>query len=105
MINVSGYKVWPAEIENLMYQHDAVHEACVIPSRDAQGNEKVKAVLVLKPGRETTVTAEEIILWCRQKMSAYKVPGLVEFVDSLPKSGSGKILWRALQDAEQAQDR
>ncbi len=105
MINVSGYKVWPAEIENLMYQHDAVHEACVIASRDAQGNEKVKAVLVLKPGRRATVTAEEIIQWCRQNMSAYKVPGLVEFVDSLPKSGSGKILWRALQDAEQAADR
>lgn len=102
MINVSGYKVWPAEIENLMYQHEAVHEACVIPSRDRQGNEKVKAVLVLKPGREMSVTEEEIIAWCRQQMSAYKVPGLVTFVDSLPKSGSGKILWRSLQDAEQA---
>lgn len=102
MINVSGYKVWPAEIENLMYQHEAVHEACVIASTDAQGNEKVKAVLVLKPGREQSVTAEAIIQWCRQCMSAYKVPALVEFVDDLPKSGSGKILWRELQDAEQA---
>lgn len=103
MINVSGYKVWPAEIENLMYQHEAVHEACVIPSRDKQGNEKVKAVLVLKSGREMSVTEEQIIAWCRQQMSAYKVPGLITFVDSLPKSGSGKILWRSLQDAEQAQ--
>jgi fatty-acyl-CoA synthase len=103
MINVSGYKVWPAEIENLMYQHEAVHEACVIPSRDGQGNEKVKAVLVLKPGREMSVTGDDIIVWCRQRMSAYKVPALVTFVDRLPKSGSGKILWRSLQDAEQAQ--
>ncbi|WP_194714912.1 long-chain-fatty-acid--CoA ligase [Noviherbaspirillum soli] len=100
MINVSGYKVWPAEIESLMYQHDAVHEACVIPFKDKQGNEKVKALLVLKPGWETSVTAENIVLWCRQHMSAYKVPSLVEFLDSLPKSSSGKILWRDLQESQ-----
>jgi len=100
MINVSGYKVWPAEIESLMYQHDAVHEACVIPIKDKQGSEKVKALLVLKPGRETSVTAEDIVLWCRQQMSAYKVPSSVEFLDSLPKSSSGKILWRDLQESQ-----
>jgi fatty-acyl-CoA synthase len=100
MINVSGYKVWPAEIGSLMYQHEAVHEACVISFRDKQGNESVKALLVLKTGRETSVTAEQIILWCRQQMSAYKVPSLVEFLDSLPKSSSGKILWRDLQESE-----
>lgn len=102
MINVSGYKVWPAEIEGLMYQHEAVHEACVIPFRDEQGNEKVKALLVLKAGWQTAVTAQEIILWCRQHMSAYKVPGAVEFMDCLPKSSSGKILWRELQEAQSA---
>jgi len=100
MINVSGYKVWPAEIESMMYQHDAVHEACVIPFKDKQGNEKVKALLVLKPGRETSVTSEDIVLWCRQHMSAYKVPNWVEFLDSLPKSSSGKILWRDLQESQ-----
>lgn len=99
MINVSGYKVWPAEIESLMYQHDAVHEACVIPFKDRQGNERVKALLVLKPGREGSVTAEHMILWCRERMSAYKVPSLVEFLGSLPKSSSGKILWRDLQES------
>ena len=101
MINVSGYKVWPAEIENIMYRHPAIHEACVIAMRDASGNERVKAILVLKPASERPVSEQEILTWCRQQMSAYKVPSAVRFVPSLPKSSSGKILWRELQDAEQ----
>lgn len=98
MINVSGYKVWPAELENVMYQHPAIHEACIIAVRDGQGNERVKAVISLKPAVRGTLSEDDIIAWCRTRMSTYKVPRVVEFVDSLPKSGSGKILWRALQE-------
>ncbi|MBK6714499.1 MAG: AMP-binding protein [Burkholderiales bacterium] len=99
MINVSGYKVWPAEVESLMYAHPAVHEACVIALPDAQQGESVKALLVLKPGAEATLSPTDVIAWCREHMAVYKAPRQVEFVASLPKSGTGKILWRELQDA------
>lgn len=95
MINVSGYKVWPAEIENMLYQHPAVHEACVVSMPDERGGERVRAVVVLKAG--TQASEEEIIHWARGIMAAYKVPRVVEFVAALPKSGSGKILWRDVQ--------
>ena len=100
MINVSGYKVWPAEMENIMYGHPAVHEACVIAARDERRGEAVKVLLVLKPGSSAVVTAEDIVAWCRERMAAYKVPRFVEFLDTLPKSGTGKILWRELQELE-----
>ena len=102
MINASGYKVWPAEVEALMYKHPAIHEACVIGTQDSKRGETVKALVVLKPGQEGRLTAQDIIDWSHQHMAAYKSPRVVEFVASLPKSGSGKILWRELQDREQA---
>jgi fatty-acyl-CoA synthase len=76
-----------------------VQEACVIAARDAYRGETVKAVVVLRAGAGTT-RAEEIVEWARGQMAAYKVPRLVSFVDALPKSGSGKVMWRLLQDAE-----
>jgi fatty-acyl-CoA synthase len=100
MINISGYKVWPAETESVMYGHPAVHEACVIAVHDERRGEAVKALLVLKPGQRPQTSAEDIIAWCRERMAAYKVPRYVEFMDSLPKSGTGKILWRELQERE-----
>ncbi|AKJ29838.1 long-chain fatty acid--CoA ligase [Caldimonas brevitalea] len=100
MINVSGYKVWPAEVEALLYQHPAVQEACVIAVRDERRGETVKAVIVLKPAQVGQVTAQEIIDWAHANMAAYKTPRLVQFVDSLPKSGSGKVMWRTLQEHE-----
>ena len=103
MINASGLKVWPAEVENAMYEHPAVHEACVIAVPDAKRGETVMALLVLKPGLRGQVTEQEVIDWGRQRMAVYKAPRLVRFVDSLPKSGTGKILWRQLQEQEQAQ--
>jgi fatty-acyl-CoA synthase len=103
MVNVSGFKVWPAEVENTLYEHPAVHEACVIAVPDAKRGETVMALLVLKPGLRGQVTEQEIIDWGRQRMAVYKAPRLVRFVDSLPKSGTGKILWRQLQEQEQAQ--
>ncbi len=102
MINASGFKVWPTEIEALMYQHPAVLEACVIGARDAHRGETVKAVLVLRPEWRGRVTAAEILEWGRQQMAAYKAPRIVVFADSLPKSGSGKIQWRELQEREAA---
>jgi fatty-acyl-CoA synthase len=100
MINASGYKVWPAEVENTMYGHPAIHEACVIAAPDARRGETVKAVVVLKAEARGRVTADEIVAWCRERMATYKAPRIVEFVDSLPKSSTGKILWRELQERE-----
>ena len=102
MINASGYKVWPTEIESLMYRHPAVQEACVIGSKDAHRGETVKAVIVPRPEWRGKIEAQAIIDWCRENMAAYKVPRVVEFVEALPKSGSGKIMWRELQERENA---
>ncbi|MGE6473271.1 AMP-binding enzyme [Serratia proteamaculans] len=98
MINSSGFKVWPAEVEALLFKHPAVHEACVIAAFDAYRGESVKAMVVLRSEARGQVTPQQIIDWAREHMAAYKVPRLVEFVDSLPKSGSGKVMWRLLQD-------
>jgi acyl-CoA synthetase (AMP-forming)/AMP-acid ligase II len=100
MINVSGYKVWPAELESTMYSHPAVYEACIVAMQDERRGEAVKAILVIRPDRRGAVSEEDIISWCREQMSAYKVPRKVEFVDELPKSSTGKILWRELQEKE-----
>ncbi len=100
MINASGFKVWPAEVEMLLYKHPAVQEACIIAAHDAYRGETVKAVIVLRAEAKGRTTAEEIIAWARDHMAAYKVPRLVAFADSLPKSGSGKVMWRRLQDQE-----
>lgn len=100
MINAAGFKVWPAEVETLMYRHPAIKEVCVIGARDERRGETVKAYVVLDPMRVGTVNEDEIIAWAHEHMAAYKVPRVVEFVDSLPKSGSGKIQWRKLQEDE-----
>jgi fatty-acyl-CoA synthase len=100
MINASGFKVWPAEVEALMFRHPAIQEACVIATRDAYRGESVKAVVVLRPSHQGQVSEQDIIDWCRDNMAVYKVPRVVQFADSLPKSGSGKVMWRQLQEAE-----
>ncbi|MDM0113110.1 long-chain fatty acid--CoA ligase [Variovorax sp. J22R133] len=99
MINASGFKVWPAEVELLMFKHPAIQEACVIATRDSYRGESVKAVVVLRPTHKDT-TEQQIIDWCRENMAVYKTPRVVQFVDALPKSGSGKVMWRLLQEAE-----
>jgi fatty-acyl-CoA synthase len=100
MINASGFKVWPSEVELLLYRCPAVQEACVIAARDAYRGETVKAVVVLRPEARGVTAPEHIVAWAREHMAAYKVPRQVQFVDALPKSGAGKIMWRLLQDAE-----
>jgi fatty-acyl-CoA synthase len=100
MLNCSGFKVWPAEVEAMLYAHPAIQEACVIGARDAYRGETVKAVVVLKPEARGAVKPEDITGWAREKMAAFKVPRVVEFVDELPKTATGKIFWRQLQEDE-----
>ncbi len=104
MINASGYKVWPAEVEALMYRHSAIQEACVIGARDARRGETVKALVVLRPEQRGQVSEQDLIDWAHGQMAAYKSPRIVEFVASLPRSGSGKVMWRELQAQQAARD-
>jgi fatty-acyl-CoA synthase len=100
MINASGFKVWPAEVEALMFRHPAIQEACVISASDSYRGETVKAVVVLRAAHKGRVSEQDIIDWCRENMAVYKAPRIVQFADALPKSGSGKVMWRTLQEAQ-----
>lgn len=101
MINASGYKVWPAEVESMMYQHPEIQECCIIAALDDYRGETVKAVVVKKPG--SNLTEVSLMEWARTQMAAYKVPRKVSFINALPKSATGKVMWRQLQEAELAQ--
>jgi fatty-acyl-CoA synthase len=98
MISVSGYKVWPAEVEATLLTHPSVHEVCVIATADARSGEAVKALVVGKPGAR--IDAADFIAWARTHMAVYKAPRAVEVVASLPRSNTGKVLWRELQQRE-----
>jgi len=100
MLNCAGFKVWPAEVEAMLYAHPAIQEACVIGARDPYRGETVKAVVVPKKEYRGKVDSQAIIEWARGKMAAFKVPRIVEFVDELPRTATGKILWRKLQEEE-----
>ena len=100
MINAAGFKVWPAEVEAGMYRHPAIQECCIIGAPDARRGETVKAVVVLRPDARGKVSGEEILAWAHGQMSAYKAPRLIEFVEALPRTASGKIQWRSLQERE-----
>jgi len=103
MINASGYKVWPAELEATLYKHENIREVAIVSAPDERRGETVKAYVVLKqPG---ATSADELIAWCRAHMAAYKVPRQVVFMDALPRSGVGKIQWRTLQEQEWASAR
>lgn len=96
MINASGYKVWPREVEDVLYGHPAVREAAVVGVPDAYRGETVKAFVSLWPGKE--VTPDELIAYCRNSMAAYKYPRTLLILPELPKTTSGKILRRELRD-------
>ncbi|MDL1898680.1 long-chain fatty acid--CoA ligase, partial [Anaerolineae bacterium CFX7] len=98
MINVAGFKVWPAEVEQLLYRHPAIKEAAVYGIADPIKGEAVKAALVLK--ENASATEQEIIAYCRERLAVYKAPASVEFVKELPKSATGKILKRVLRERE-----
>ncbi len=99
MINVSGLKVYPREVEEVLYTHPAVREAAVVGTPDPKSGERVKAFVALKEGAQAT--EEELIAYCRERLARYKVPVAVEFRDELPKSLVGKILRRVLWEEEQ----
>jgi fatty-acyl-CoA synthase len=100
MINCSGFKVWPAEVEAMLYAHPDIQEACVISARDPHRGETVKAVVVLKAASRGKTEPEAIMAWAREKMAAFKAPRLVEFVEALPRTATGKVFWRKLQEEE-----
>jgi long-chain acyl-CoA synthetase len=95
-INAAGFKVWPREVEDVLYGHPAVREAAVVGVPDEYRGETVKAFVSLRPGERAG--ADELIAFCRERMAAYKYPRLVEFVDELPKTASGKVLRRVLRE-------
>ena len=101
MVNVSGMKVWPAEVENKLHAHPAIQEACVIAVPDERSGEHARALIVTKQGHR--VSGEEIEQWARGQMASYKVPRDYQFVDSLPRSPTGKVAWRQLQEQARAQ--
>ncbi len=96
MISASGYKVWPRDVEDVLYLHPAVREAAVVGVPDAYRGETVKAVVSLKPGHQ--VVPAELVAFCRERMAAYKYPRLIEIVDDLPKTPTGKIMRRVLRN-------
>jgi fatty-acyl-CoA synthase len=101
MINASGFKVWPAEVEALLYRHPAIQEACIIAAHDDYRGETVKAIVVLRAEAKGKTSEQDLIDWSREHMATYKMPRSVRFVDALPKSGAGKVMWRLLQEDEQ----
>ncbi len=102
MIIASGYNIYPVEIDDVLFDHPKILEACAIGVPDAYRGETVKAFIVIKEGQ--TLTEEEIISYCREKLAAYKVPKIIEFMDELPKSTVGKILRRELREMELKRD-
>lgn len=100
MINAAGFKVWPTEIEGILYRHPAVSEVCVVGTPDPVRMENVKAFVVLRDEYKGMVTEEDIISWAKENMAAYRYPRIIEFTNQLPKSGAGKIQWKELQRLE-----
>jgi long-chain acyl-CoA synthetase len=100
MIVASGYKVWPREVEDVLYQHDAVREAGVIGVADEYRGETVKAFVSLRPGAQ--VTEEELVAFCKDRLAAYKYPRQLVILDEIPKTVTGKILRRELRDKDVA---
>lgn len=97
-INASGFKVWPREVEDVLYEHPAIREAAVVGAVDAYRGETVKAFVSVKDG--SSVTIDEIIAFCKERLAAYKCPRIVEVMDDLPKTVTGKILRRELRKVQ-----
>ncbi|MGI8854941.1 MAG: long-chain-fatty-acid--CoA ligase [Thermomicrobiales bacterium] len=96
MINAGGFKVWPREVEEVLYRHPAVQEAAVVPMPDAYSGEKPMAFVAFKSGQ--SATADELTEYCRARLATFKVPRQFEFRDELPKLPTGKVLRRVLRD-------
>jgi long-chain acyl-CoA synthetase len=98
MIIAGGYNIYPRDIDEVLFEHPKILEACAIGVPDKYRGETVKAFVVLKPGE--TMTEQEVIDYCKTKLAAYKVPKMVEFINELPKSNVGKILRKELRKME-----
>jgi len=98
LLKVSGYSVFPAEVEAMMYRHPAIAEVGVVGVPDSYRGEDPVAFVVLKPAAQGQVREEQIAEWCRAEMAVYKAPRLIRFIDALPKTASGKILKRVLRE-------
>jgi long-chain acyl-CoA synthetase len=98
MIVASGYKVWPREVEDVLYTHHAVREAAVVGEPDPYRGETVKAFVSLRDGHISD--ADELIAFCKERMAAYKYPRDVEIVDEIPKTATGKVMRRVLRSAQ-----
>ena len=102
MINAAGFKVWPAEVEQVLYRHPAIREVAVYGVPDPLKGEAVRAAIVPRDG--AAPAGEEVIAYCRERLAVYKAPAAVDFVPPLPKSATGKVLKRLLREqARQAQ--
>lgn len=104
VINVSGFKVWPREVEEALYEHPAIKEAAAVPTADFESGERVKAFVVLNDGFKGKVSASEIIAFCNERLATYKVPRVVEIRESLPKTQVGKVLRRELKQESNQND-
>lgn len=100
MIIASGYKVWPRDVEDVIYQHPAVRETAVVGVPDSYRGETVKAYVALKKGEENSIRPEDIMSFCKERLAAYKYPREVEIVSEIPKTLTGKILRRKLRKEE-----
>ena len=98
LINVSGYKVWPRDVEDVLYQHPAVIEAAVVGVPDDYRGETVKAFVALSPEYKNKVSPEELVSFCKEKLAAFKYPRIVEIIDEVPKTPTGKFLRRELRE-------
>jgi long-chain acyl-CoA synthetase len=98
MIIAGGYNIYPRDIDEVLFEHPKIQEACAVGLPDPYRGETVKAFVVTQPGE--AITEEEVISYCREKLAAYKVPKVVEFMDELPKSTVGKVMRRQLREME-----
>jgi long-chain acyl-CoA synthetase len=99
-INASGYKVWPREVEDVLYEHEAVREAAVVGVPDSYRGETVKAFVSLRPG--AAVTPEELIDFTKKRLATYKCPRVIEIMSDIPKTATGKLLRRELRAVPQS---
>jgi len=100
MIIAGGFNIYPRDIDEVLFEHPKILEACAIGIPDSYRGETVKAFVVLKEGQQ--MTEDEVKQYCAEKLAKYKVPTQVEFIESLPKSGVGKILRKELRAMELA---
>ena len=100
MIKYKGHSVFPREVEDLMYLHDAINEVGIIGVPDPDVGENIKAYVSLKPEYQDKVSKEDLIEWCKTNISAFKYPRIIEIIPELPKSVVGKILRRELRTTE-----